>query len=286
MSKIRYSEMFYSIQGEGKYVGVPSVFLRLFGCNFECAGFGQKRNQPLLSRDKMPWKQLDVSKYKSIQELPIMPIGCDSSASWAKEYMRLSTFEDSSVIAKKLVNLCPDNSLIPSTKQDVHLILTGGEPLMWQKQIPDLLDDEELIEDLKNITFETNSTFALNDSFVDYLESLSTYVTITWACSPKLSLSGEVRDKAIRPENWLQYSEISNSNLYLKFVVEDKIDVEEVKLITRNLPKQYDIYLMSVGGTLEQLQQNEKRVCDLAMENGYKFSPRLHVQLFGNKWGT
>ena len=48
MNKLRYSEMFYSLQGEGRYVGVPSIFLRVFGCNFECRGFGQ-------SRDKSNW---------------------------------------------------------------------------------------------------------------------------------------------------------------------------------------------------------------------------------------
>jgi hypothetical protein len=38
--KLRYSEAFYSVQGEGKFVGVPSVFLRTFGCNFRCMNFG------------------------------------------------------------------------------------------------------------------------------------------------------------------------------------------------------------------------------------------------------
>ena len=88
MKKLRYSEMFYSIQGEGRFVGTPSVFLRLFGCNFECPGFGQPRGQ-LIPRDEMPWKKLDVSQYKSIEELPVMKIGCDSAASWAKEDMHL-----------------------------------------------------------------------------------------------------------------------------------------------------------------------------------------------------
>ena len=49
--KLRYSEAFYSVQGEGKFVGVPSVFLRTFGCNFRCMNFGVKT-------DKDRWQQL------------------------------------------------------------------------------------------------------------------------------------------------------------------------------------------------------------------------------------
>ena len=45
MSKIKIAELFYSIQGEGRYMGVPSVFLRTFGCNFTCAGFGMPRGE-------------------------------------------------------------------------------------------------------------------------------------------------------------------------------------------------------------------------------------------------
>ena len=54
MGKLRYSEVFYSVQGEGRFVGVPSVFLRVFGCNFECAGFGQERGK-LIATDQMPY---------------------------------------------------------------------------------------------------------------------------------------------------------------------------------------------------------------------------------------
>ena len=46
-AKLRYSEAFYSVQGEGKFVGVPSVFLRTFGCNFRCMNFGLDRSEPM-----------------------------------------------------------------------------------------------------------------------------------------------------------------------------------------------------------------------------------------------
>ena len=283
MKKLRYSEMFYSIQGEGKFVGIPSVFLRLFGCNFECAGFGQERGKPLIPRDEMPWKQLDLSNYKFVEDLPVMHIGCDSSASWAKEYMHLSTFEDASIIADKLLALTPNNSW-DNDGQDIHLILTGGEPLMWQKQLPDLLNAPAL-KGLKNITFETNSTFPLTDEFYQCLMRKSS-LDVTWSCSPKLSISGEAYEEAIKPDNWDQYSSVAHSDLYLKFVVQDEEDLQEIQDIKNTYLFDYNIYLMPCGGTSEMLANTKLNIAELAMERGWKYSPRLHVDLFGNRWGT
>jgi len=284
MSKIRYSEMFYSIQGEGRWVGVPSVFLRLFGCNFECAGFGQERGKPLIPRDQMPWKQLDISKYNSISELPVMNIGCDSSASWAKDYMHLSNFEDSSVIGDKLLAMTPGADW-KNNGQDIHLILTGGEPMMWQKKLPDLLSDLSVVE-VENITFETNSSFALKPDFVDFLNEMSHNTKYTWSCSPKLSISGEKWEKAIKPENWDQYFGVLNSDVYLKFVVQDEYDLDEIEKIQKLHGIPYDIFCMPCGGTQEMLANTKLNIAEKAMERGWKYSPRLHVDLFGNKWGT
>jgi 7-carboxy-7-deazaguanine synthase len=280
--------MFYSIQGEGRFIGVPSVFLRLYGCNFECPGFGQVRGEPMIPRDDMPWKNLDVSKYDSIRDLPVMSVGCDSSASWAKEYMHLSSFETVDIIANKLVQSTPDQMWINPHRQDTHLVITGGEPLMWQKQLPELLQHPSM-SNLKNVTFETNGTFELSDSFVHTLNCLGDNGThITWSVSPKLSISGEDSDKAIKPQNWKQYDNIHNSKLYLKFVVSDKQDVEELQDISKHelADANYDIYVMPCGGTNEMLLNTVTDVVELALQCGFKYSPRLHVDLFGNKWGT
>ena len=51
--KYYYSEIFYSIQGEGRFAGVPSVFLRTFGCNFQCRGFGMARGERTTEPEKI-----------------------------------------------------------------------------------------------------------------------------------------------------------------------------------------------------------------------------------------
>ena len=67
MSKIKIAELFYSIQGEGRYMGVPSVFLRTFGCNFTCDGFGMPRGEESKERDFIA---ADIKKFFKYQDLP------------------------------------------------------------------------------------------------------------------------------------------------------------------------------------------------------------------------
>ena len=94
--KLRYSEAFYSVQGEGKFVGVPSVFLRTFGCNFRCMNFGtdEKRNRTELHADGIKHNPevadliaKDVHKTtKEFNDLPIIHTGCDTYASIYPEF--------------------------------------------------------------------------------------------------------------------------------------------------------------------------------------------------------
>ena len=57
MSNIKISELFYSVQGEGRYAGVPSVFLRTFGCNFTCSGFGMPKGEVSNERNLIKAKE-------------------------------------------------------------------------------------------------------------------------------------------------------------------------------------------------------------------------------------
>ena len=295
MDKIRYSEIFHSVQGEGRFVGVPSVFFRTFGCNFNCHGFGQGRDKSKwLKPEEMPYNTQDLSHIKDVKDLPVVEIGCDASASWAARYKHLVNWESIEDIAKKLVSYTPENKWICSTGQDIHLIITGGEPMLWQRELQQLIR-QPTFRDLKNITFETNCTQPWKDNFDKFMHGLTAgdYTThpihVTWSTSPKLSISGEHWAKAICPEVAYQYSQIPNTHLYFKFVVMDEQDIEEVDLARKAYSDagiDADIYLMPVGATMEGQAKTGRQVAEICLKYGYKFSPRLHVDLFGNKWGT
>jgi 7-carboxy-7-deazaguanine synthase len=295
MEKIRYSEIFYSVQGEGRFVGVPSVFFRVFGCNFNCHGFGQGRDKSKwLKVEEMPYATQDLSNVKHVSELPVVEIGCDASASWASRYKHLVSWDSVEKIAKDVTAYTPQNKWTCDNGQDVHFIITGGEPMLWQRETQQLLRQPEF-NDLKNLTIETNCTQPFKEEFDKFLHGLvagdytKEPVHITWSTSPKLSISGEAWEKAIRPEVAYQYSQIPNTHLYFKFVVQDEqdlIEVDKARELYAKAGVYADIYLMPMGATQEGQAKTATQVADLAMKNGFKYSPRLHVDLFGNKWGT
>lgn len=295
MEKIRYSEIFYSVQGEGRFVGVPSVFFRVFGCNFHCHGFGQGRDRSKwLKPEEMPYATQDLSNVKHVSELPVVEIGCDASASWSNRYKHLVNWDDVSKIAKDVTAYTPQNKWTCDNGQDVHFIITGGEPMLWQRETQQLLRQPEF-NDLKNITIETNCTQPFKEGFDKFLQGLvagdytKEPVHITWSTSPKLSISGEAWDKAIRPDVARQYASIPNTHLYYKFVVQDEQDLDEVNRARDEYHKagvDADIWLMPMGATQEGQAKTAGQVAEMAMKHGFKYSPRLHVDLFGNKWGT
>jgi organic radical activating enzyme len=280
MSKIKVAELFYSIQGEGRYMGVPSVFLRTFGCNFKCQGFGMPRGE--LSDEA---NNINPDLYGDYKHLPLVSTGCDSYASWDPRFKHLSPLLDSSAIADAIVETLPHKEW-----RDEHLVITGGEPLLgWQKAYPDLLNHEKM-RNLKEITFETNGTMRLTSAFKEYLTDWtfgSDEREITFSISAKLPCSGEPWDDAIKPSVVCDYENYGTA--YLKFVIateQDFADAECAIAAYRTAGFNGHIYLMPVGGVESVYAMNNRAVADIAMKNGLRYSDRLQVPLFKNEWGT
>ena len=297
--KLRYSEAFYSVQGEGKFVGVPSVFLRTFGCNFRCMNFGVDKSvgsrweqHAKGQRYNAEVKQLlDDGVHETTKEfndLPIVHTGCDTYASIYPEFKHFNMLKSVDEVVEHLLSLLPEGKWTMDNGQDVHLILTGGEPLLaWQRLYVELFEHPRM-GDLKNVTIETNTTQHLHDDFYNYLNSHNR-IQLTFSCSPKLSVSGESWDDAIKPDVAREYSLVDGSDMYFKFVVADQDDVDEVARAVdtyREAGVDVPVYLMPLGGRSEEYTLNVQEVANLCMERGWRFSPRLHISLFGNAWGT
>ena len=286
MSKLKIAELFYSVQGEGRYMGVPSVFLRTFGCNFKCAGFGMPRGDISIEADDIAYTHANIESFQKYEELPLVSTGCDSYASWHPAFKDLSPMLTSDAIAERIMEIIPFNEW-----RDEHLVITGGEPLLgWQRAYPDLLDHPKM-KGLKEITFETNGTQKLTQDFKNYLGVWKGLPRnkreITFSVSAKLPCSGEKWEEAILPEVVCEYEEVGT--VYLKFVIateQDFADAECAIAAYRKAGFTGHVYLMPVGGVESVYALNNKNVALLAMKNGLRYSDRLQVPLFKNEWGT
>jgi len=235
------NELFYSLQGEGKLAGVPTVFVRTSGCNLRC------------------WF-------------------CDSyHTSWepTHAWMDIDSIIDD----------------IADHEQAGHVVLTGGEPLMHDASV-ELLD--RLGELGYHTTVETNGTI-FRDAHID-LASIS----------PKLQSSTPTAEKDPKGEGeWAKRHEqrridpdalaklVDTYNSQLKFVVTGPEDLPEiddlvarVRDATDATVRDDDVLLMPEGMTREQLDESRNTVAQLAMEHGYRYTPRLHVDLWNDAPGT
>ena len=280
MSKIKVSELFYSVQGEGRYMGVPSIFLRTFGCNFTCDGFGMPLGEKSQERHQIP-----IANYQTYDGLPLVSSGCDSYASWMPEFKHLSPMLTVDAIADRVCDLLPH-----SEWRDEHLVITGGEPLLgWQRAYPDLLNHPKM-QGLKEITFETNGTQSLSDELKSYLHQWrkkNSNREITFSISAKLPCSGEKWEDAICPQIICEYEWFGTA--YLKFVVANEQDVLDAQRAVdeyRQAGFTGHVYLMPVGGVESVYVLNNKTVALEALKHGWRYSDRLQVPLFKNAWAT
>ena len=279
-----YSEIFRSIQGEGHYTGVPTTWLRFFGCNLECNGFGQDDpTDP--STYQLPYKDFDLIDVKNVEDLPVWKYGCDSSYSWSKKFAKIQKNESCEEVAKRLYD--------QMYNENTHIAFTGGEPLMKaaQKNTVKILEEMDRLFGRKrftNITWESNGTRPLDSILHNYLQSIEHTTEFFFSVSPKLwSVAGE--KEGIQPEIVKQYHDLSEVG-QLKFVCngtnEAWDEIEDSILKFRKVGVNYPIWIMPVGATEESQDEVAKEITIQTMDRGYNVSARVHCYIFGNQIGT
>lgn len=174
-------------------------------------------------------------------------VWCDSKFTWdRKSGKKMETSE----IVKKIKSFpCK------------HLIITGGEPLLQQSAII------ELCKKLKGYYIEIETSGSLKSHIDEYVNHYN--------CSPKLSNS---KNRRIHLEKFPK-----DSTAY-KFVVDTKADLKEIKAFIKKykLPNE-NIVLMPQGVKKREIAERSKWLVELCKENNFRFSPRLHINIWGNK---
>jgi len=297
MEKITYTEIFYSLQGEGKWAGVPSIFFRTFGCNFRCKKFGRSRDEVIEGHNPevteiIRMVEQDPDRYREFKDLPLVTTGCDTYASIYPEFKRFNKQADVYTIADEIHELLPNGVWDQDWSDNIHFIITGGEPFLGYQQLYPTLLTLLRQRGLRDVTVETNGSQELYPEVRDYFFEDFTrhgrdYDRLTFSVSPKLPCSGESWETAINPKVVKSYEMVGYT--YLKFVVSTRQDVEDAERAVaeyREAGFGGPIYLMPAGGVPQVYNLNTQEVARLAMERGWRYSPRLQVDIWRNEWGT
>lgn len=308
--KYIYSEVFNSIQGEGLYTGVWTLWLRFYMCNLQCDGFGQlEPTKP--ETYELPYKDFDAKSVNRVEDLPVWDKGCDSSYTWSRKFRHLMGQKTAPEILKAVedtakTDSCPQGGFYhPVSDRSAHLCYTGGEPLMphAQRCVVEMNEEMRRYEHERHkpacITWETNGTQPLTKEFRDSVMNNGVWtVPVFFSCSPKLfTVAGEKHEKAIHPDIVKDYDLVAFNvnhekrvNGQLKFVMgpreEQWEEMEYVLSLYRKAGINWPVYIMPVGATVEEQERDAGEVAKIAFERGYNVSGRLHCYLFGNAIGT
>ena len=239
---LKVSEIFYSIQAEGKTSGMPSYFIRLTGCNMLC---GLRKEYLGM---KPSWK-------------------CDSHEVWRSG--KAMPFEE-------IIREMGGNDAVENLKNGVHLIMTGGEPMLQQEGMV------EFFKYLKKlgikrpfIEIETNGT-------IHPLE-IRSFVS-QWNLSPKLVNSGEKEKLRIHKTALLIYA---GMNTQFKFVVSGYDDWREIEQDWLGLIQtKRSIWLMPAAETREELELIRPRIVEICKEEKVNYSDRLQITIWDKKTGV
>jgi len=246
-------ESFLSLQGEGKFAGSLALFIRFAGCNFNCSGFGVQ---------------------KTLENGTIIK-GCDSlRAVFTKEFEKQYENLDAKSLFKKVLEL--KGSLNPL------IIITGGEPLLHHKNPEFLSFLNFLLQENLKVHFESNASIEID------FEKYPLYKQCSFALGVKLSNSQMSKEKRLNFKALGAIVKYSKESFY-KFVLDGKmIDDGSAKKEISEILKQVDneVFCMPMGENEMKLKLNALKVAEFCIKNGYNYSDRIHIRLWGDKEGV
>lgn len=277
--KIPVVELFgNTIQGEGALVGTPAVFVRVFGCNLNCRGFGMPKGELSNEADEIIASP-EFAAAKELKDLPLAKTGCDSYPAIMPQCMRFCKMYTPDEMA--------DEILKASGFKPRLVVFTGGEPLLRQRDLATVISILYNTFSFREFMFETNGTVGWEQHWLT--ENMPDDLHIWFSISPKLSTSGNPRDKAINRDAVHSLLETCPARTYLKFVADENTPVDEIVKTAAHFQfgtvYTLPVYLMPEGGVLdERSRKNAQYVADLCWKLGYRFSPREHLTVYGNAW--
>ncbi len=240
-------EIFFTLQGEGRNTGLPSVFIRASLCNLHCQ-----------------W--------------------CDTDYTWNWEGTNYAHEKDADPAYRKyrredqILDLSADEIVaVVAAYPCRHYVFTGGEPLVQEKAWGALMI--ALCDAAPQATFEieSNGTLLPGAEFLSRIDQIN--------LSPKLANSGVALDLRYKPEVLRALAATGKADF--KFVIGDEADLAEVLALLDEVPIPPDrIFLMPKAISVCELEANQAFVAALAQEHGFRYSDRLHLRLYGAKRGV
>jgi 7-carboxy-7-deazaguanine synthase len=268
------SELFFSIQGEGKRAGFPSFFIRTNFCNLRCKFSGGN----LCDSAYTSWEPNDKS---NIGEMSVEEI-VDAFARHKIPDINLTG-------GKELISGSPLPETLLNEKSSIccNIVITGGEPTIQGGELALLC--KKLKSEFTNIhiTLETNGT-----KTGDFLKNIDLA-----SVSPKLKSSipystkfAELHDKKRTDINSLKifhkYHQEGLFDIQWKFVFCDEDDIEEIIDLQKKVGfRNEDVFLMPEGTTKAEIESKRNNLVQVCMKYNFNYSDRLHILIWGNERG-
>ena len=234
-----------TLQGEGILVGVPSLFVRLAGCNLRC-------------------------EFR----------GVDGSVAYCDTPHAQRTSGGSVQEVAEVVQVVVEH--LGALR---HVVITGGEPMLQAEAVAELCQGLKMERDGLHITLETNGTI-----FGEEVAGAVDLVSVSPKRQKETFVDGKPScDYVLSLQRWLDAKRGCRDALQLKFVVGRKED--EVQLIDPLLSalegwERFPVVIMPMGGDSTTMRASEPVAVEMAIRRGWRYTPRLQVDLWGGRKGT